>query len=306
MLCLGVGGMVRRPRSVLFSSLPASLSQPATDSVASLRTALQFERRGHACTRQLLTPAEMRAVGPAVLAAWSEAEAAQHSASLRSEEREFAPFLQTFNPHRRSADVLALATSKRLTSVARRLLLDDGGDDGKKSGGGARLRLYQTAIFAKRAGHDETAWHSDLGTAPLDTNAMVTVWLPLEAVAARADGGTALTFARGSHRDVGGFWFDLFHDGVAVGARYGPADDHGALARGDATWHHGWTLHAAPPCTSLQRARYAFTATYVASDAKALPKDKVLEHEDAPSYAAWIGEVKAGRIVDHPLLPIVD
>jgi hypothetical protein len=284
------------------------LSQPASDAVASLRTALQFERRGHACTRQLLTPAEMHAVGPAVLAAWSEAEAEQHGATLRREDREFAPFLQTFNPHRRSADVLALVTSKRFTSVARRLLLDedgDGGDDGGEKSG-ARLRLYQTAIFAKLNGHDETAWHTDLGTAPLDTNAMVTVWLPLEAVAAKADGGTALTFARGSHRDVGGFWFDLFHDDVAVEERYGPADDHGALECGDATWHHGWTLHAAPACTSPKRARYAFTATYVAADAKALPRDKVLEHEDAPSYEAWVDEVQAGQILDHPLLPIVD
>ena len=34
--------------------------------------------------------------------------------------------------------------------------------------------LYQTAAFVKEVGHGETRWHSDLNTAPFDTNHMVT------------------------------------------------------------------------------------------------------------------------------------
>ena len=240
----GCGGVYRaatRQGRAFFSSLPESLGQ-ASDS-ADVRDALRFERRGHICTRGLLTPAEMAAVTPAVRAAWDQAAAERHCETMDGEAREFAPFLQNFNPHRRSALLLALASSRRLTSVAR-LLLFDGQDE-------TRLRLYQTAIFAKRAGHDETAWHTDLGTAPVDTNSMVTVWLPLERVPGREDGGTALIFARGSHRDMGGLWYsnlllDDGHGGAGASglskqetARYGEPEDHGALEAGDATWHHG-------------------------------------------------------------------
>ncbi|KAJ1471303.1 hypothetical protein T484DRAFT_1605381, partial [Baffinella frigidus] len=173
------------------------------------------------------------------------------------------PFLQTFNPHRQSEAVLELAASRRLTNAARRLLFD--------AQDPTRLRLYQTAIFCKREGHDETGWHTDLGTAPVDTNAMVTLWLPLSRVPARADGGTGLMFARGSHRDMGGLWYpNLMSDDAGIDARYGAPEDHGALEAGDATWHHGWVLHAAPACAMPGGARYAFTATYMAADAKAL------------------------------------
>ncbi len=37
----------------------------------------------------------------------------------------------------------------------------------------------QTAAFYKESGHGETAWHSDLNTAPFDTNSMVTFWIAL-------------------------------------------------------------------------------------------------------------------------------
>ena len=36
------------------------------------------------------------------------------------------------------------------------------------------VMLYQTAAFVKEVGHGETRWHSDLNTAPFDTNHMVT------------------------------------------------------------------------------------------------------------------------------------
>lgn len=37
----------------------------------------------------------------------------------------------------------------------------------------------QTAAFYKEDGNGETAWHSDLNTAPFDSNDMVTFWLAL-------------------------------------------------------------------------------------------------------------------------------
>ena len=37
----------------------------------------------------------------------------------------------------------------------------------------------QTAAFYKEDGNGETAWHSDLNTAPFDSNDMITFWLAL-------------------------------------------------------------------------------------------------------------------------------
>ncbi len=37
----------------------------------------------------------------------------------------------------------------------------------------AQVRLYQSSIFVKEPTHGETAWHTDLGTSPFDTDGMV-------------------------------------------------------------------------------------------------------------------------------------
>mmetsp|Transcript_13416 Transcript_13416/g.44839 ORF Transcript_13416/g.44839 Transcript_13416/m.44839 type:complete len:241 (+) Transcript_13416:2-724(+) len=240
----------------------------------------------------------MTAISNVVHAAIDESAAAEHADTLKGQQREKQPFLQTFNPHRTCSKVLGLATSKRLASTAHRLLFD--GEPAK-----GNLRLYQTAIFVKRPGHDETTWHMDLGTAPMETNHMATVWLPLQAVPAPRNGGTALVFARGSHRDVSGAVYETMHADVVVSDRYA-IEDHGALEVGDCTWHHGWTLHAAN-AFKCGEARVAFTATYVSADARALPAHTAesFEDEDRPSYAAWVDDVTPGAVLDHALLPLV-
>ena len=48
------------------------------------------------------------------------------------------------------------------------------------------VRLYQTSAFYKSPSHGETSWHTDLHTAPLDTNHMITCWIALSHV----DSGT--------------------------------------------------------------------------------------------------------------------
>ena len=44
------------------------------------------------------------------------------------------------------------------------------------------VMLYQTAAFVKFPGNGETRWHSDLNTAPFDTNHMLTFWIALTPV----------------------------------------------------------------------------------------------------------------------------
>eukprot|EP00421_Protoceratium_reticulatum_P031827 CAMPEP_0168468382 /NCGR_PEP_ID=MMETSP0228-20121227/57677_1 /TAXON_ID=133427 /ORGANISM="Protoceratium reticulatum, Strain CCCM 535 (=CCMP 1889)" /LENGTH=172 /DNA_ID=CAMNT_0008484137 /DNA_START=18 /DNA_END=533 /DNA_ORIENTATION=+ len=171
--------------------------------------------------------------------------------------------MQYFNLHRESPALHSVALSPRLGFWASQLLGVD------------RVRLYQDALFVKRPGDGPTRWHSDLGLAPFDTNSLVTVWVPLTPVP--KFGGSGLTFAIGSHRD-----FALPYHGDPeedLQGRY-EVEECGGLQIGDATFHHGWTLHSAEPASAP--ARLAWTVSYVADGCKLLRlrEGSVVEEEE--------------------------
>lgn len=172
-----------------------------------------------------------------------------------------------------------------------------------------RVRLYQDSLFYKRPGDDETLWHTDLATAPLDTNAFVTVWIPLTLVPASDAGGSPLRFLTGSHADrAKDYWYDPHEsdDDDAMLARYPVIEDHAPLALGDATFHHGWVLHGSPP-NRLPEPRIALSLAYTAADARTLGEDALFlpDHEDEISFEDWLDEVGEGQVIDHSLTPVV-
>lgn len=103
--------------------------------------------------------------------------------------------------------------------------------------------------------------HSDLRMAPLDTNHLLTAWLPLRpiagggaaastrragpaAAAAAAGRDSGLMFAVGSHRDFAlPFWHEM--SGRDLSDRGYEVAGTGPMEPGDVSWHHGWTVHAA-------------------------------------------------------------
>lgn len=182
---------------------------------------LSFERFGHCTTKGLLPADSVTRLAPPIENAFRAAELDAYRQKVRvllgdaalaevqtdrggKPGRELAalrdllaavpqhsvPFLQAFNLWRRCDEVASLACSPQLAGTAAALL------------GCTRVRLYQDSLFVKRAGDGPTHWHSDLAMAPLDTNAFLTVWLPLQPIPSDAKGGSGLVFARGSHRDV--------------------------------------------------------------------------------------------------------
>lgn len=212
------------------------------------------------------------------------------------EERE-VPFLQIFHLHegtsKSAAKLRALALSPRLGQLAADLM-------GVKS-----VMLYQTCAFVKEPGNGETRWHSDLNTAPFDTNDMLTFWIALTPVPTVDH--APLEFATGSHRDFAlPYWYT--NDGMKnLDARDYKIKAHQPLVPGDATVHHGWVLHAAPPNMSDQR-RCAFAVTYVSAHAKTLPKGGLRrqpDDEDLEGYRSWLALVKPGAPARNPSLPVV-
>eukprot|EP00930_Biecheleria_cincta_P101255 TRINITY_DN92886_c0_g1_i1.p1 TRINITY_DN92886_c0_g1~~TRINITY_DN92886_c0_g1_i1.p1 ORF type:complete len:408 (+),score=42.64 TRINITY_DN92886_c0_g1_i1:184-1224(+) len=226
------------------------------------------------------------------------AAACRDAADCRSQLRDFekrgeVSFLQYFNLHRRSRRLRDVAMSPRLAFWASQLL------------GVPRLRLYQDALFVKRPGDGPTSWHSDLGLAPFDTNSFVTIWITLTQVPRK--GGSSLCFASGSHRD-----FSLAYHGNAgeedLSGRY-DVKCAGALEPGDATIHHGWTLHCAAGVGRDAPARIAWAVCFVADGARLLMKKQRSrggsEPEDAASFEPWIRDVKPGSVVNHAMVPLV-
>ena len=118
-----------------------------------------------------------------------------------------------------------------------------------------------------------------------------------------------LDFAAGSHRDRAlSHWYTrAARAGGAAPRRRYPAACAAPLARGDATWHHGWLLHAAPPNFS-GRPRRALAVSYVADGARLLGRRGVRMRpagEDRESYAGWAAELPPRAVVRHPAVPLV-
>lgn len=192
-----------------------------------------FARDGHACLRGLLSPAVVAGLAPAV----QQAAAARTGAVVPLDERDTygRAFLQAANVWRLDDDVRRLVCSRRLASAAAALLGVDG------------VRLYHDQVLTKEAGGGITPWHQDQRYWPLETDATVTVWLPLGPVAAEVG---SMTFASGSHL-LGDLRGPVISDeseaafAAAVRERRLELASYGALELGDATFHAGWTLHRA-------------------------------------------------------------
>lgn len=218
---------------------------------------MEFQIQGHVATRGVLTPADFAAAaGPM----WEIAEAEEAAAAARKAEAMRAagehtampsalPFVQVHNPSKRHAAARRLASSPALIATAAALL------------GVASVRLYQDSLFWKRPGNGITPWHADLWTVPLNTNHFITVWLPLHRVGA---GDSPLFYRSGTHcSDFGGEPGAADQDVEDPGLA---GESHAPLEEGDATWHHGWTMHGAPPLAEGS-SRLAYTAAYYSDEA---------------------------------------
>lgn len=301
------------------ASRAAAGSTLADELAVPCKTLLRYERKGHVVTRQLIRPEELTPLASplvaivegkrlaalrqrvSVLCPGVDAAAVKTAAEalrlLQEKGTEPVGFLQIFNLHREAsaaADATReLATSPRLAGVAAQLL------------GTRRVRLYQTCVFVKEPGMAETNWHSDLNMVPLDTNDLVTAWLPLRSLS-RED--ASLAFASGSHRDFALPYWQTEEGMTDLDARGYPVEDYGPLPLGDVTWHAGWTLHYSPQQPVHRPSRVAMSIAFFADGARRLRSTHLRRQphkEDVASYADWLPHVKEGRPAQHALLPLV-
>ena len=289
-----------------------------------IRTQLDYARNGHAVLRSFLDPSYLKMIRKDVmllasqktLQAWRQkVEVASNSPELAHSchsieqcqqelERlrvpwDSLPFLQFFNTWRTVESVEKLA---RDLGHAAAILLNV-----------PSVRLYQDAVFWKRAGDGPTPWHTDARMAPFDTSHMITFWISLEPYPLEHSG---LVFCSKSHSDFAlPFWNEF--DGPEyqrLDERYRySAVDYMPIQLGDVTVHSGWVLHCADG-NDDERDRLALAISYV--DARAQVREDVMDdnkseavgygdNEDRWSYMEWVQDVPPRSQFQHELVPIV-
>lgn len=173
-----------------------------------------------------------------------EAEVGRHRSALELAEAEVGPLHYQDKMHTVLTSPLELATHPVMLDTVEQLL-------------GPDILLYNVVYIVKEPGSAaHVAWHQDLTYWGFDNDLQVSAWLALSP--ATTDSG-AMMMIPGSH--TGG---RLVHS-VGTG---GPnvldndqyvsgVDDSEAvqcpLVPGEASFHHGWTLHASRPNTSSDR-----------------------------------------------------
>ncbi|HEX8145193.1 MAG TPA: phytanoyl-CoA dioxygenase family protein [Pyrinomonadaceae bacterium] len=119
------------------------------------------------------------------------------------------------------------------------------------------VRVLHFCGFFKSGGGPPTPWHQDLSYIPLDTDKLLSLWIPLTGIT--PDMG-ALVFAEGSH-------LHGLSDKPWLAGEHFPLVQTGSMEAGDISVHMGWTLHASLKNKSTQM-REALAVCYYSDGAR--------------------------------------
>lgn len=230
----------------------------------------RFARDGHVVIRALTSPAEVAAYRPLIREVVTSVSDQRRTAGKVSGYASF--FTQVTNLWRLHDGVLRFVIGRRFARMAADLL------------GVRAVRLYHDQALFKPPSGPGTPWHQDQVYWPLATPRTVTMWMPLMDLT-RAMG--TMVFASGSHRDgpLSGMAIsgdsDAFLSGL-VRERGFPLMSYD-LAAGDATFHTGWTAHAAHPNSGTVE-REVMTIIYYEDGATIMEPDSPMRAVDLAAF----------------------
>ena len=135
------------------------------------------------------------------------------------------------------------------------------------------VRLFKDQTYFKNPGGASTPWHQDGYFMPLDTDKIITMWLPLVDVTPEMG---PMNFVDYSHRD-GKYMGTSMPDETSIKnftenfrQRGYSFTNYGNFKAGDVTFHSGWTLHSALNNNS-DRMREVLVIVYYADGAHIAP-----------------------------------
>ena len=193
----------------------------------------------------------------------SEGDAAEHRARMEIAEVRFGPLHYKTKIHTVLTSPLELATSEKVLDIVESLI-------------GPDVLLYNVTYIVKEAGaQSHVSWHQDLTYWGFSSDNQVSMWLALSP--ATAESG-CMRMIPGSHKN-GRQDHHLTDDATNVlysGQTVGGVDEAQAvmceLPPGQASFHHGWTLHASMPNHSSDR-RIGLNAQYLATHMRQIKND---------------------------------
>lgn len=245
---------------------------------------------GHVLVRKVASPDEIREHGPAIGAAVRRLSAERRSLEDRSTYDK--AFLQVTNLWQRDEAVKRFVFERKFAQIAADLL------------GVEKVRLYHDQALFKESGGGHTPWHQDKFYWPLDTDKMITMWMPLVDV---SDEMGLVRFASGSHLRGGVDNVEISDESEEVFSRF-VSENHFAIqspksmSAGDATFHLGWTIHSAGPNKS-ETMREVMTIIYFADGARIIEPTSEYQQAD---LEAWFPDRRPGEIAASPLNPVMN
>lgn len=248
-----------------------------------------YRENGHLLLRGVASAEEVAAYRPVINSA-AQAFNTEHR-PLAERDTYGKAFLQIMNLWTRDEGVKRFTTARRFAKIAADLM------------GVEAVRIYHDQALFKEPGGGATPFHQDQHYWPLDTDDMITMWMPLVPVTEEVG---SMTFASGSHRL--GYLGDLPISDASEEALRALIEErgltthtYGAMRPGDATWHAGWMLHGAPG-NPTQTLREVMTVIYYRADARVVEPDSKSRRDD---LERWLPGLKPGDVAASELNPLV-
>jgi ectoine hydroxylase-related dioxygenase (phytanoyl-CoA dioxygenase family) len=247
-----------------------------------------YRRDGHILLRGVASPEEIKAYRGRLRTVVEEF-AAKRDRQGRTEDYSRL-FVQVTNVWRRDEALRQIIFSPRFARIAAELM------------GVAGVRLYHDQALFKPASGKPTPWHQDQFYWPLETPNTVTLWMPLIDLAEEM--GTMI-FAGGSHLDGPLLQESISTEAGAMYARLvrerGFPVSGTAMNAGDATFHAGWTVHAAHRNASGQT-REVLTVIYFEDGVRIAEPDSEFRKTDMQVF--FPGQ-KPGEVAGTPINPLL-
>lgn len=245
-----------------------------------------FQTNGHVYIPNILSENDLQPYRAAILD-WSEDFKAKQK-PIEERDTYGKAFLQMMNLWEENEKVKEFTMAKRFAGIAAQLL------------GVESVRLYHDQALFKEPGGGKTPWHQDQYYWPLDTFNTVTMWMPLVDI---EEGMGMLTFASKTQNEKLPL-MEISDASEQIIADYAEEKEFEIVAQqtmkaGDATFHRGWTLHAAPGNYS-NKMREVMTIIYFADGAKIT---KPLNKHQEADRLRWLMGFEPGQLAASELNP---
>ena len=165
------------------------------------------------------------------------------------------------------------------------------------------VRLYHDNVLAKQAGCGRTPWHYDDHHFPLDTNDVVTAWVPAQPTPIEM-GPLSFAYPLSVHELVNAVTFEKTGTGYDRGvseifSKNNVNVNETAFELGEVSFHHNLNFHTASR-NRTNRSRVALANTYYRDGARVINAPTMVSGD----WQKFIPNVKPGEIAASPLNPI--